>query len=127
MKTKMINLKSILVLTLITLASFTSFSQNFAYVDTEYILENIPDYKDAQEELDKLSIEWQKQLERRYAEIDKMYKNYQAEQILLTEDMKTKREDEIIKKEINLSKTSLEKDREKLEKKFSTKKKETIN
>jgi len=99
MKTKMINLKSILVLTLITLASFTSFSQNFAYVDTEYILENIPDYKDAQEELDKLSIEWQKQLERRYAEIDKMYKNYQAEQILLTEDMKTKREDEIIKKE----------------------------
>lgn len=99
MKTKMINLKSLLVLTLISLVSFTSYSQNFAYVDTEYILENIPDYKDAQEELDKLSIEWQKQLERRYAEIDKMYKNYQAEQILLTEDMKTKREDEIIKKE----------------------------
>jgi len=99
MKTKLINLKSLLVLTLISLVSFTSYSQNFAYVDTEYILENIPDYKDAQEELDKLSIEWQKQLERRYAEIDKMYKNYQAEQILLTEDMKTKREDEIIKKE----------------------------
>ena len=57
------------------------------------------DYKDAQGELDKLSIEWQKQLERRYSEIDKMYKNYQAEQILLTEDMKVKREDEIIKKE----------------------------
>jgi outer membrane protein len=81
---------------------FTStfaFTQSFGYVDTEYILENIPDYKDAQGELDKLSIEWQKQLERRYAEIDKMYKNYQAEQILLTEDMKLKREDEIIKKE----------------------------
>ncbi|MBL4669608.1 MAG: OmpH family outer membrane protein [Flavobacteriales bacterium] len=76
-----------------------AYSQNFAYVDTEYILENIPDYKDAQVELDKLSIEWQKQLERRYAEIDKMYKNYQAEQILLTEDMKVKREDDIIKKE----------------------------
>jgi len=79
--------------------SASTFSQNFAYVDTEYILENIPDYKDAQGELDKISIEWQKQLERRYAEIDKMYKNYQAEQILLTEDMKVKREDEIIKKE----------------------------
>ena len=63
-------------------------AQKFAYVDTEYILSNIPEYKEAQEELDKLSIEWQKQLERRYAEIDKMYKNYQAEQILLTEDMK---------------------------------------
>ena len=81
------------------LASTFAFSQSFGYVDTEYILENIPDYKDAQGELDKLSIEWQKQLERRYAEIDKMYKNYQAEQILLTEDMKTKREEEIIKKE----------------------------
>lgn len=99
MKTKIISLKSIIVLMVISLTTLTSYSQNFAYVDTEYILENIPDYKDAQEELDKLSIEWQKQLERRYAEIDKMYKNYQAEQILLTEDMKTKREDEIIKKE----------------------------
>ncbi|MCB9360531.1 MAG: OmpH family outer membrane protein [Flavobacteriales bacterium] len=74
-------------------------AQKFAYVDTEYILSNIPEYKEAQEELDKLSIEWQKQLERRYSEIDKMYKNYQAEQILLTEDMKIKREEEIIKKE----------------------------
>jgi outer membrane protein len=82
------------------MATATSASaQKFAYVDTEYILENIPEYKEAQVELDKLSIEWQKQLERRYAEIDKMYKNYQAEQILLTEDMKIKREEEIIKKE----------------------------
>lgn len=86
---------------LLILVSTTIFgnSQNFGYVDTEYILENIPEYKDAQGELDKLSVEWQKQLERRYSEIDKMYKNYQAEQILLTEDMKLKREDDIIKKE----------------------------
>ncbi len=87
-----------LVLGFLVFSTF-GFSQNFGYVDSEYVLENIPDYKEAQEELDKLSIEWQKQLERRYAEIDKMYKNYQAEQILLTEDMKLKREDEIIKKE----------------------------
>ena len=92
-------LKKIGIVVLLFLTTSMSYSQNFAYVDTEYILENIPDYKDAQEELDKLSIEWQKQLERRYSEIDKMYKNYQAEQILLTEDMKTKREEEIIKKE----------------------------
>ncbi|MDF1673216.1 MAG: OmpH family outer membrane protein [Vicingaceae bacterium] len=92
-------LKRFTLLILVVLTSFSGYSQNYGYVDTEYILENIPDYKDAQEELDKLSIEWQKQLERRYSEIDKMYKNYQAEQILLTEDMKTKREEEIIKKE----------------------------
>jgi outer membrane protein len=91
--------KKIGIVTALLLTSTFAFSQSFAYVDTEYILGNIPDYKDAQGELDKLSIEWQKQLERRYSEIDKMYKNYQAEQILLTEDMKVKREDEIIKKE----------------------------
>lgn len=90
--------KVAVVLMLITTA-FTTQAQKFAYVDTEYILSNIPDYKEAQAELDKLSIEWQKQLERQYSEIDKMYKNYQAEQILLTEDMKTKREGEIVKKE----------------------------
>ena len=96
---QMKNLKKIGIVIVLFLTTSLAYSQSFAYVDTEYILENIPDYKDAQEELDKLSIEWQKQLERRYSEIDKMYKNYQAEQILLTEDMKVKREDEIIKKE----------------------------
>jgi len=92
-------IKKISLVVLLIISASATYSQNFAYVDTEYILDNIPDYKDAQSELDKLSIEWQKQLERKYSEIDKMYKNYQAEQILLTEDMKTKREDEIIKKE----------------------------
>lgn len=96
---QLMNLKKIGIVALFFITTSMAFSQNFGYVDTEYILGNIPDYKDAQDELDKLSIEWQKQLERKYAEIDKMYKNYQAEQILLTEDMKTKREEEIIKKE----------------------------
>ena len=93
------DLKRIGLILLFVAIAIIGNSQNFGYVDSEYILENIPDYKEAQEELDKLSIEWQKQLERRYSEIDKMYKNYQAEQILLTEDMKLKREDEIVKKE----------------------------
>ncbi len=93
------NLKRTLILTLLVVLSTFTYAQKFAYVDTDYILKNIPEYKEAQDELDKLSIEWQKQLERKYSEIDKMYKNYQAEQILLTEDMKVKREDEIIKKE----------------------------
>lgn len=96
---EMKKLKKVGIVILLLITTSMAYSQSFAYIDTEYILGNIPDYKDAQGELDKLSIEWQKQLERRYSEIDKMYKNYQAEQILLTEDMKTKREDEIIKKE----------------------------
>jgi len=99
MLTQKLEFKKIVTIVALFLVTSFTFAQSFAYVDTEYILENIPEYKDAQKELDKLSIEWQKQLEGRYAAIDKMYKNYQAEQILLTEELKQKRESEIIKKE----------------------------
>ncbi len=92
-------IKNILLAGSILLFSATTFAQKFAYVDTDYILKQIPDYKEAQEQLDKLSIEWQKQIEKKYAEIDKLYKDYQAEQILLTDEMKRKREDDIMKKE----------------------------
>ena len=76
-----------------------SYAQKFAYVNTEYILENIPDYKSAQQNLDNLSITWQKEIEDKYAIIDKLYKAYQAEQVLLTEEMKRRRQDEISQKE----------------------------
>ncbi|MDR1154718.1 MAG: OmpH family outer membrane protein [Bacteroidales bacterium] len=74
-------------------------AQKFAFVDTEYILNNIPAYKSAQSQIDKLSADWQKEVEAQYGEVDKLYKNYQAEKVMLSEDMKKKREDEIIKKE----------------------------
>ena len=81
------------------LISFQASAQKFAYVNTDYILDNIPAYQDAQKHLDNLSVSWQKEIEGKYTEIDKMYKSYQAEQILLTEDMKKKREQEIVNKE----------------------------
>ncbi len=84
---------------LLILTATASFAQKFAYVDTEYILAHIPEYKQAQAELDKTSVGWQKEIEAKYAEIDKLYKAFQAEQILLTEDMKKKRESEIVGKE----------------------------
>ena len=76
-----------------------SFAQKYCYVDTEYILENITEYKAAQQQLDQLSINWQKEIETKYAFIDKLYKDFQAEQILLTDEMKRKRENEIVQKE----------------------------
>lgn len=91
--------KLIFLFALALTSTFQAFSQKFAYIDTEYILGNIPDYKAAQAQLDKLSVDWQKEIESKYAEIDKLYKAYQAEQILLTEEMKKKRENEIITKE----------------------------
>ena len=76
-----------------------SSAQRFAYVDTQYILSNIPEYKAAQDQLDKISVGWQKEIEAKYTDIDKLYKAYQADQILLTEDMKKKRQEEIETKE----------------------------
>ena len=76
-----------------------SFAQKIGYVDTDYILSNIPEYKAAQAEIDKTSVDWQKEIEVKYSEIDKLYKIYQAESVLLTDDMKKKRENEIINKE----------------------------
>lgn len=81
------------------LTTCSVFAQKYAYVSTEYILENIPDYKSAQQQLDNLSIQWQKEIEDRYAIIDKLYKAYQAEQVLLTEEMKKRRQEEIALKE----------------------------
>lgn len=74
-------------------------AQKFSYVDTQYILDNIPDYKSAQQQLDKVSLNWQKEIETKFAEIDKMYKDFQAESVLMTDEMKKKREEEIIEKE----------------------------
>ena len=92
--------KIALILSLFVAATTLSFAQNkIAYVDTDYILSQIPEYKAAQAEVDKISIQWQKEVEAKYAEIDKMYKAYQAEQILLTDDMRKKREADIVAKE----------------------------
>ena len=92
-------MKKITLLTLVLLFSVMSFAQRFAYVDTEYILKNIPAYQAAQDQLDNQSVEWQKEIEEIYAKIDKMYKDFQAEKVLLTEEMRVKRENSIIEKE----------------------------
>jgi len=96
-KTSMKKIGFTLILCL--MVSTISIAQKMGYVDTDYILSNIPEYKAAQEELDKISVDWQKEIELKYAEIDKLYKIYQAESVLLTDDMKKKRENEIINKE----------------------------
>jgi len=76
-----------------------SFAQKFGYVDSEFILSKMPAYKAAQTEVDKLSQNWQKDIESKYQAIDKMYKSYQAEEVLLTDEMKKKRQNEIVEKE----------------------------
>lgn len=91
--------KLILTLAVIITASAFSLAQKYAFVDTDYILENIPEYQDALDILDEFSIEWQKEIEVKFADVDALYREYQAEAVLLPEDMKRQRENEIIQKE----------------------------
>lgn len=74
-------------------------AQKYACVNTEYILSNIPDYASAQAKLDKQSAAWQKELEDKFQEIDKLYKTFQQEAYLLPDNLKRKREDELKAKE----------------------------
>lgn len=77
----------------------TASAQRYCIIDSKYILEKMIEYKDAQTKLDKLAEEWQKDIDNRMQEVDRMYKAYQAERAMLSDDMRKKREEEIIEKE----------------------------
>lgn len=90
--------KTLLTFVIFLFLAAGSFAQKYAYVDTEYILENIPEYKDAQNQMDELSEEYQAEIEDKYAEINKMHQDFQAEAVLMPEDIKKKKEQELIDK-----------------------------
>lgn len=92
-------MKKVIVFAIAIFFASTVMAQKFAFVNSEYILKKIPSFKAAQEQLDKLSSQYQKEIEAKYAEVDKMYQDYQAEKVLLTEEMRKKREDDVITKE----------------------------
>ena len=78
------------------LLAMTGFCQKYAYINSEYILSKMSEYKEAQAELDRVAVMWQKEIEAKFAAIDSMYKKYQVEAITLPEKMKKNREDAII-------------------------------
>lgn len=71
-------------------------AQKFAYVDTEFILDNIPAYKQAQAQLDNQASKWQKEIDDMFVQVEQLYSKFQAEQFLLTEEMKQKKQEEIV-------------------------------
>jgi outer membrane protein len=94
-------MQKLLLVTLLLSAglSFNSMAQRYAIVDTKYILDKIPDYKEAQKKLDQISEQWQKEIEEKQAGLDKLYKDYDAEQVMLSDVLKKKREAELFGKE----------------------------
>lgn len=89
----------LLFLPILLLSATVSFAQRYAVIDSKYILEKLVDYRDAQTKLDQQSKAWQTEIDAQMADVDKMYKSYQAERAMLSDDMRKKREDEIVAKE----------------------------
>jgi len=96
-------MKKILAALLVTVCfAFAAEAQRYAIVDTKYILDKIPDYKEAQKSLDVVSEQWQKEIDARQADLDRMYRNFEAEQVMLSDELKKKREDELFMREKEL-------------------------
>jgi outer membrane protein len=93
-------MKKIMSIALFVL-SFTTFAaaQRIAYVDVNAVLESIPEYQKAQEQLDKIATQWRQEIAQEQDAIKGMYSKYQAEQVMLSEEMKRQREEEILNKE----------------------------
>ena len=93
---------------LLLLAAFSflfvaySQAQRYAIIDTKYILDRMPEYKASQKQLDDVAATWQKELDQMQFDLDKMYKDLDAEQVMLTADLRKKREDQILTKEKTL-------------------------
>lgn len=92
--------KQFLLIALFGLLSMPVISQKYAFIDTKYILSQMPEYTTAQKEIDDLAEKWQKEIEQQYNEIEQKYKAYQAEEILLPDETKKTRQQEIIELEM---------------------------
>jgi outer membrane protein len=93
-------MKKLLFIFLLTFAFASSgLAQRYAVIDSKYILTKLPEYKEAQQKLDQFSKMWQQEIDQKSAELDKMYKDYDAEKVMLSDELKKKREDEIYNQE----------------------------
>jgi outer membrane protein len=92
-------MKSFILSLLIVLGTSFAYSQKYAYIDSDFILENVPEYKDAKDKLDKLADRWTKEIEERYAQIKVKKDNFAREEVLLPSEERQKRKDELDKLE----------------------------
>ncbi|HRG81646.1 MAG TPA: OmpH family outer membrane protein [Chitinophagaceae bacterium] len=95
-------MKKLLFFLLLTGIGLAGVAQKYAVIDTRYILDKMPDYKEAQKQLDDITAGWQKEIDGKQAELDRMYKDYDAEQVMLSDELKKKREDQLFNKEKEL-------------------------
>jgi outer membrane protein len=92
-------MKKFIFISCFLLIAFISNAQRYAVIDSKYILEKLTEYKESQIKLDQFSNQWQQEIEKKQADLDKMYKDYDAEQVMLSDELKKKREDELYNRE----------------------------
>lgn len=92
-------MKRFLIIPVLMLMAASVSAQKIGFVDSDYIRNNIPAFAAAQEKLDQLSGQWEKEIADGYAVVEKMYKDYQNESVMLSQEMRMKREEAIIQKE----------------------------
>lgn len=95
-------MKKLFLSAVVCFLAFAASAQRYAVLDTKYILDRLPEYKEAQKQLDQFSTAWQKELDGMQQRLDKMYRDFDAEQVMLSDDLKKKREDELFNKEKEL-------------------------
>ena len=117
--------KQFLLIAFFGLLSIPFISQKYAFIDTKYILSQMPEYTTAQKEIDDMAEKWQKEIEQQYNEIEQKYKAYQAEEILLPEETKKTRQQEII--DLEMKAKELQKKRFGVEGDLFKKRKELID
>lgn len=87
------------VLFLVSAVTAVKAQQHYCIIDSKYMLDKMSDYKDAQNKLDAISKTWQEEIDKMMTEVDNLYKSYQAEKPMLSDEMRRRREDEIVAKE----------------------------
>lgn len=95
------NIRTIFILAFLLL-TVSGYSQKFGYVDAELILKKLPEYAEAQKEIDNLAIDYQKSIEKKRVTLDSLYQVFHREEILLTEEMKRKKLTLLTKKEAEI-------------------------
>jgi outer membrane protein len=95
-------MKKIILMAGLLITTSALFAQKYAIIDTRYILDKMPEYKQAQKQLDDVAADWQKEIDAKQETLNRMYKDYDAEQVMLTDDLRKKREDQLFNLEKEL-------------------------
>ncbi len=95
-------MKQIILILLAVVFTLQLQAQRYAVIDTRYILNKLPEYEEAQKKLDAFSIQWQKEIDDKQMALDQLYRNFEAERVMLSEELLKKREDDLFNREKEL-------------------------